>query len=84
MKNALFILHEYYPNNSAITNCLNSIIEEMIKQNIKVSVVTRRINFKYSKKEDINNVTVYRLNDYINLYLNKTKETYGLKKISLY
>ena len=60
MKKVLFILHDYYPNASAITNCLNPIIEEMVKENIQIDVVTRRLDFKTSKVAIINGVNVYR------------------------
>ena len=81
MKNVLFILHEYHPNASAITNCLDSIIEEMAKNKINITIITRRINFETAKIFKDNNITVYRINDYINLFLNKVKETKGIKNV---
>ena len=60
MKHILFVLHEYYPNGSAITNCLKSIINEMLIQGIKVDVITRRDEINLKRDEIIN----YCINKY--------------------
>ncbi len=71
MKKVLFILYEYYPYGSAITNCLKAIIEDMLAKKIEVSVVTRRNYASLKKHEFLNGVEVYRINDYFNIYTNK-------------
>lgn len=82
MKKVLFVVHEYYPCGSAITNCLNPIIKEMKKQNIKIDVITRK-SFDYLKNtEVIDGVNVFRINDYFNIYNNKIKKCNNtIKKI---
>lgn len=67
MKKVLFILHEYYPYGSAITNCIAPIIQEMKKKNIEVSIITRRTQRIIKKFEIIDNVKVYRINDYFTM-----------------
>lgn len=67
MKKVLFILHEYYPYGSAITNCIDPIIQEMKKKNIEVSIITRRTQRIIKKFEIIDNVKVYRINDYFTM-----------------
>lgn len=67
MKKVLFILHEYYPYGSAITNCIDPIIQEMKKKNIEVSIITRRTQRIIKKFEIIDNVRVYRINDYFTM-----------------
>jgi len=80
MKKVLLLVHEYYPCGSAITNCLNPIIEEMNKQNIKVDVVTRK-QFDYLKNiETIDSVNIFRINDFFNIYNNKIKESKNVVK----
>ena len=71
--NILFITHEYYPFPSAITNCLNPIINSL-KKNNNVFILTRKIND--SKKEEIiDNVKIYRVEDDYNTNLKKRDET---------
>lgn len=71
MKNLLFIVHEYYPYGSAITNCINPIINEMNKQGSNIYILTRRTHFQLKKYEKINNTEVYRMDDWFNLSLDK-------------
>ena len=80
MKHILFILHEYYPCGSAITNCLKAIIEEMQHQNIKVDIITRKDEASLLDYEIINNVGVYRINDYFNIFLKEKQKSIGIKK----
>lgn len=72
MKNVLFIVHEYYPYGSAITNCLSPIIKEMKKRNINIYILTRRTHFHIKKYENIDNIEVYRIDDWFNIYNNNT------------
>lgn len=71
MKKVLFIVHEYYPYGSAITNCLNPIIKEMKNQKINVGILTRRTHQELKKHEIINDIEIYRINDLFNIYNNK-------------
>ena len=71
MKKVLFIVHEYYPYGSAITNCIEPIIKEMQKQNIDITILTRRTKFSLKKFEIIDGINVYRINDWFNLSLDK-------------
>lgn len=71
MKSVLFILNEYYPYGSAITNCLKPIIEELKICNIKVGIITRRTHSELKKHEHVDGLEIYRVNDYFNIYNNK-------------
>lgn len=86
MKKILFVVHEYYPNGSAITNCLKPIIDMMKENNIDVDILTRR-QFKSSPKfEVLDEVKVFRVNDNFNIinnYINSlsSQKTNKLKLI---
>lgn len=67
MKKALFILHEYYPNVSAITNCVQPLIQKLIDQDISIDVITRRSTFDLMPIDVINNVNIYRIDDNLGL-----------------
>lgn len=75
MKKVLFIVHEYYPYGSAITNCLKPIIDEMNNQEIMVSILTRRTHQELKKYEIIDNVEIFRINDLFNIYNNKVNNS---------
>jgi len=75
MKNVLFVLHEYYPEPSAITNCITPIINKFKKDGVNVHVITRRSSFKLPKAEDINGVYVYRVNSNLELIDEKCKQS---------
>lgn len=75
MKKVLFILHEYYPKGSAITNCLDPIINEMKKQNVKISVLTRKQSFCLKDYEIIDDVEIFRIPDWFNLSIEKINST---------
>ena len=75
MKNVLFLLHEYYPEPSAITNCITPIINKFKKDGVNVDVITRRSSFKLLKSENINGVYVYRVNSNLELIDEKCKQS---------
>lgn len=82
MKKVLFIVHEYYPYGSAITNCLKPIISEMKNQGIGVSILTRRTHSELKKYELLDDIKVYRINDLFNIYNNRvTKSKNKIEKI---
>jgi len=70
MKKILFIVHEYYPNGSAITNCLKPIIAKMKNDNIEVDILTRRQYKSSPKQEILNGIQVFRVNDNFNILNN--------------
>lgn len=71
MQKVLFIVHEYYPVGSAITNCLNPIINKMKELNIEVNILTRKYPLNLKDFEIIDNVKVYRVEDTYLELLNK-------------
>lgn len=81
MKKVLFIVNEYYPVGSAITNCLKPIIDEMKKSNIEVNILTRKYPLSLLNYEIIDNVKVYRVSDnYLNI-LTKRDNSKSLKHL---
>lgn len=71
MQKVLFITHEYFPVGSAITNCLKPIIDEMLKNNIEVNVLTRKYPLDLKEEEIIEGVKVHRVKDTYLELLNK-------------
>lgn len=69
MNKVLIIANEYYPNPSAITNVFVNIIKEMQNRKYEVSVLTKRQNIDMLEEETIDNVKIYRVEDWFyNLY----------------
>lgn len=77
--NVLFIVKEYYPYPSAITNCLNPIINELKKDN-KVFILTKKSANSLPNFELVDDVFVNRIVDNYQLYLNKRNNSKGIKR----
>lgn len=78
MKKVLIIIEKFYPQTTAITNCLESIFIEMKNQKIDIDVITYKQDKTLKNKEIINGINIYRINDYYNIY-----KSACLKKIIL-
>ena len=67
MKRILFIIDKFYPQKTAITNCLESIFEELKNQKIIVDVLTYKQDKNLKNNELINDINIFRVNDYYNM-----------------
>lgn len=81
MKKILMILYEFYPYGSAITNCLNPIIKRLKEENINITVITRRSNKNLKKHEFYDDIEIFRVNDYFNIYNNQISVSKTTQKL---
>lgn len=63
----LFILHEYFPAPSAITNCIEPLISKFKEEGIQISILTRKNQRYLPNKETLNAIKIYRIADYYSI-----------------
>lgn len=68
MQDLLIIIHDYYPNPSANTICVEKIINQLKQLDYRISVVSVKPHRKLLNYEMVNNVEVYRFVNYFDLF----------------
>lgn len=63
MNNVIVLLYDYYPNQSANTNCMNPILAKLAEKN-KITIITSRESKEELAYEVINGYDVYRTYDW--------------------
>ena len=64
MKRILIIIGNYSPNPSSVANCAEPLINKLISKGFKIDIVTDRKQVDIPEYECINNVNIYRIDDY--------------------
>jgi len=88
MPKILIIMGNYSPNPSSVAICAQPLIDKMVSRGFDVDVVTDRKLIETAENKTINDINIYRVDDYFNINinvlnrLNKVKTTKTLKKLS--